>query len=127
MLSSALCMDKDMTKTVLTARGIPNARWLAACREDRDDAALAGKIGTELGWPVFVKPARAGSSVGVSRAEGPEGLAAALDTTPDEFLVGAARNENEEWRSVAELLRKMDGKQLDLARSFLTWLTGQTL
>ncbi len=54
-------------------------------------------------------------------------LAAALDTTPDEFLVGAARNENEEWRSVAELLRKMDGKQLDLARSFLTWLTGQTL
>ena len=54
-------------------------------------------------------------------------IAAALDTTPDEFLVGAARNENEEWRSVAELLRKMDGKQLDLARSFLTWLTGQTL
>ena len=54
-------------------------------------------------------------------------LAAALDTTPDEFLVGAARNENEVWRSVAELLRKMDGKQLDLARSFLTWLTGQTL
>ena len=54
-------------------------------------------------------------------------LAAALDTTTDEFLVGAARNENEEWRSVAELLRKMDGKQLDLARSFLTWLTGQTL
>ena len=54
-------------------------------------------------------------------------LAIALDTTPDEFLVGAARNENEEWRSVAELLRKMDGKQLDLARSFLTWLTGQTL
>ena len=54
-------------------------------------------------------------------------LAAALDTTPDEFLVGAARNENEEWRSVAELLRKMDGKQLDLARSFRTWLTGQTL
>ena len=33
-----------------------------------------------MGWPVFVKPARAGSSVGVSRAEGPEGLAAALDT-----------------------------------------------
>ena len=54
-------------------------------------------------------------------------LAAALDTTPDEFLVGAARNENEEWWSVGELLRKLDGKQLDLARSFLTWLTGQTL
>lgn len=54
-------------------------------------------------------------------------LAVALDTTPDEFLVGAARHENEEWRSVAELLRMMDKKQLDLARSFLTWLTGQDL
>lgn len=54
-------------------------------------------------------------------------LAAALDTTPDEFLVGAARHENEEWRSVAELLRMMDKKQLDLARSFLTWLAGQDL
>lgn len=54
-------------------------------------------------------------------------LANALDTTPDEFLVGAARHENEEWRSVAELLRMMDKKQLDLARSFLTWLAGQDL
>ena len=50
-------------------------------------------------------------------------LAIALDTTPDEFLVGTARREGERWRNVAERLRAMDDKQLDLAESFLTWLS----
>ena len=50
-------------------------------------------------------------------------LAIALDTTPDEFLVGTARREGERWRNVAEQLRAMDDKQLDLAESFLTWLS----
>lgn len=54
-------------------------------------------------------------------------LAIALETTPDEFLVGTARHEDEAWKNVAELLRTMDEKQLDLARSFLTWLSGQKL
>lgn len=50
-------------------------------------------------------------------------IALALETTPDEFLVGAARHRDEEWKSVAGLLQGMNEKQLDLARSFLTWLT----
>lgn len=54
-------------------------------------------------------------------------LALALDTTPDEFLVGTARDTGEKWREVAELLRDMDEKQLDLAGSFLVWLKQQTL
>ena len=54
-------------------------------------------------------------------------LAIALETTPDEFLVGAARHEGEEWRSVAELLRPLDEKQLRLARSLLLWLSEQKL
>ena len=54
-------------------------------------------------------------------------LALALDTTPDEFLVGAARHGGEEWKDVAELLRGMNERQLDLARSFLTWLSEQEL
>lgn len=49
-------------------------------------------------------------------------LAIALDTTPDAFLVGAARREDERWKAVAERLRTMDSRQLDLAESFLTWL-----
>ena len=55
-------------------------------------------------------------------------LALALDTTPDEFLVGTARPEGEDaWKAVAELLRGMSDRQLDLARSFLLWLGDQTL
>lgn len=54
-------------------------------------------------------------------------LAIALETTPDEFLVGTARREGEAWCNVAELLRGTDGKQLALAKSFLTWLSEQTL
>ncbi len=78
--ASAVCMDKALTKTILTASGIPNARWLCVTQEDRDEEALATAVTRDLGWPVFVKPACAGSSVGVSRAEDPDGLAAALDT-----------------------------------------------
>ena len=54
-------------------------------------------------------------------------LALALDTTPDEFLVGTARQGEEGWKDIAELLRPMKGKQLDLAKNFLTWLREQDL
>ncbi len=52
-------------------------------------------------------------------------LALALDTTPDEFLTGSVRHQEEEWKDVAELMRSMDSKQLFLAKSFLTWLAEQ--
>lgn len=45
-------------------------------------------------------------------------LAIALDTTPDEFLVGTARRE-EGWREVAELLRPLNEKQLKLAGAII--------
>ena len=54
-------------------------------------------------------------------------LALALDTTPDAFLTGSIRYDSDEWRDVAELMRNMNTKQLSLARSFLTWLSQQTL
>lgn len=54
-------------------------------------------------------------------------LAIALETTPDEFLVGAVKYTKDEgsWRGVAELLRDMDEKQLEMAKSFLLWLKEQ--
>lgn len=52
-------------------------------------------------------------------------LAAALKTTPDEFLTGTARHGDEEWLDVAELLRGMSGKKLELARGLLRWLLEQ--
>lgn len=55
-------------------------------------------------------------------------LAIALDTTPDEFLVGTARREDgEEWKSVAEELRTLAPKQLKLTRNFIRWVAEQEL
>ena len=54
-------------------------------------------------------------------------LALALDTTPDEFLTGSIRYEDDEWRNVAELMRGMSPGKLSLAKSFLTWLSEQNL
>lgn len=54
-------------------------------------------------------------------------LAIALDTTPDEFLVGTLQNNDDEWKNVSEQLRNMTPKQLSLASSFLTWLSEQNL
>lgn len=71
VLASAVAMDKAMAKQVLGAAGLPQARSLAF----REGSAV--DVG-DLGWPVFVKPANMGSSVGVSKVHGPDPLDAAL-------------------------------------------------
>jgi D-alanine-D-alanine ligase len=58
--ASALCMDKDLFKAVLRDRGIPVAR--------NATVRLGDEIDNPFGYPVFVKPARLGSSVGISKA-----------------------------------------------------------
>jgi len=81
VLASALGMDKHFTKTVLEAAGIPVAPWVTLTERewDADRELWARRIGA-LGYPQFVKPARAGSSVGVSRVTEEAGLEAALAT-----------------------------------------------
>lgn len=54
-------------------------------------------------------------------------LAIALETTPDEFLVGSVREHDEGWKDVAEKLRTLDEKQLKLADHFITWVAGEKL
>ena len=54
-------------------------------------------------------------------------LAAALDTTPDEFLVGTARFAGEEWKNVAEKLRLLSEKQLKLAAQLIDVAARQDL
>ena len=54
-------------------------------------------------------------------------LAIALDTTPDEFLVGTARYPDEAWRSVADGLRELNPKQLELVRDFIAWVARHEL
>lgn len=81
VLASAIGMDKHFTKTVLQAAGVPVAPWVTLTAADRsgDQDFLRRRIAA-LGYPVFVKPARAGSSVGVSKVADPEALDHALDT-----------------------------------------------
>ena len=88
VLGSALNMDKATAKVVAQAAGIPVCRWLSARDSELDDAFIA-RVGTELGWPVFVKPSNMGSSVGVSRADDPDALRAALAEAAryDEWVV----------------------------------------
>ncbi|GAA3869866.1 D-alanine--D-alanine ligase family protein [Leifsonia kafniensis] len=81
VLASALGMDKHFTKTVLMQAGVPVAPWRTITADAHaSDPALAERALAELGLPAFVKPARAGSSVGVSKVSTPSQLEAALAT-----------------------------------------------
>ena len=78
--ASAVAMDKTLTKLVMDNAGIPQAQWLLVRSN-----ALKGQIKTVIdsvekrfSYPVFVKPAGTGSSVGVSKASDAEALEAAL-------------------------------------------------
>ncbi|QUQ69309.1 D-alanine--(R)-lactate ligase [Kutzneria sp. CA-103260] len=71
--SSALCMDKSLTYRVVSAAGIPTPNFQIVLPDDTVDADL-------LNYPVFVKPARSGSSYGVTKVSGKQELAEALET-----------------------------------------------
>jgi D-alanine-D-alanine ligase len=99
VLSSALSMDKEYMKLVFTARGLPVGRYVVLRPQDWPDASeadpesgpgpdeeLAGHPErkrvldeiADLGWPLFVKPARGGSSIGTSKAHDLAGLRASI-------------------------------------------------
>lgn len=81
VLASAVCMDKALANTVMDAAGVPHCRWTSAIRADveTDRAAVLDRAEQMLGYPIFVKPANAGSSVGISKAADRAALDAALD------------------------------------------------
>ena len=78
--ASAIGMDKDLMKRAMWAAGLPVGRWTAIEPRDWDrDAAGCAERVAELGYPVFVKPARGGSSIGISRVDAPDHLAEAVE------------------------------------------------
>ncbi|WP_369375231.1 D-alanine--D-alanine ligase family protein [Promicromonospora sp. Populi] len=80
VLASAVGMDKHFMKMVFAAQGLPIGTYAVIKPgdwDDRRDAVLAAV--EQLGLPVFVKPARAGSSLGISRVDSLDDLAAAVD------------------------------------------------
>ena len=80
VLASAVCMDKAVANALFDAAGIPHTKWLSACRweiESDLDGVCDGAI-AKLGWPIFVKPANAGSSVGITKAHNRDELKQAI-------------------------------------------------
>jgi D-alanine-D-alanine ligase len=77
MTSSSICMDKIATKEILMTHGITVAPY--EVHRKGGDIPDFNQLSMRLGSPMFVKPARAGSSVGVSKVYSDEELIAALD------------------------------------------------
>ena len=87
VFASAAGMDKEYMKLILSARGLPVGPYVVV--RDRDWRSASGSGAgerkrildeiAELGWPVFVKPARGGSSIGISRVAAADDLDEAIE------------------------------------------------
>lgn len=79
--ASAICMDKAFTNAMADFYGIPQAKWVAFDKHaySGDKTALLENAAEKLGFPIFVKPANAGSSVGVGKAKNIGELAKACE------------------------------------------------
>jgi D-alanine-D-alanine ligase len=88
VLASALCMDKVKAKEILTVHQLPQVPYVAL-RDIEVERALEAVAQRGLAFPVFVKPANMGSSVGVSKVHDASELAEAarLAATYDEWIV----------------------------------------
>jgi D-alanine-D-alanine ligase len=100
MTSSAICMDKIATKEILSGFGIKIAPYEA--HHEGDELPDFNHLSMKLGIPMFVKPARAGSSVGVSKVHSEAEFARAIEE--------AHRHDN-----VALIERGIVGRELEVA------------
>jgi D-alanine-D-alanine ligase len=80
VLASAVGMDKAVMKTLFTARGLPVCPYRVFLRRDweANAARIAADLEKALKYPMFVKPANLGSSVGISKAKDAAGLREAI-------------------------------------------------
>ena len=81
VLASAVSMDKVFTKLIAKSVRIPQAKYLWVYKYDLTEKRekIMDQVEKKLGYPCFVKPSNAGSSVGISKAKNRDQLSAALD------------------------------------------------
>jgi D-alanine-D-alanine ligase len=78
VMASSIAMDKTMTKRVWLAEGLPTPRYVLVRREELNTVSLSDLV-SSLGLPMIVKPAREGSSIGVTKVTQVQDLLAALN------------------------------------------------
>lgn len=103
ILGSAVSMDKAMAKTVAAQAGIPQGEWIdyrAGCGESPEQ--LADRAAATLTFPIFVKPANMGSSVGITKVAEAAGLPSAI-------------NEALQYDEVLVLESGIDGREIEVA------------
>ncbi len=85
VLASAVGMDKAVMKRLFAAHGLPTCAWVVVLRRRvlAEPDAVADEVADRLGFPVFVKPANLGSSVGISKARTHDELVEALKLAAD--------------------------------------------
>ena len=101
VLSSALCMDKIKSKELLSAHNIPQVPWISFHVGELDSATRRIEL-SDLAFPLFVKPANMGSSIGVSKV--------ISQTELDEAITKAS--EFDDWLIVEEASR---GREIEVA------------
>jgi D-alanine-D-alanine ligase len=81
VLASSVGMDKAVSKLVFAAKKLPMANYLVVLRDSwtTNPAPISAAVEAELGYPVFVKPANLGSSVGISKVKTAADLKTAVD------------------------------------------------
>lgn len=134
VLCSALCMDKDMTHRLAAASGVkvPASHLFTRADAARENGAAVKSRGRELGYPLFVKPLRAGSSFGITKVMQEEDLEQAvaeafrhdsyvlLEKMIDGFEVGCAVLGDEEL-TVGEV------DEIELSQGFFDYTEKYTL
>ena len=80
VLASAACMDKAVANTIMDAYHVPHCHWCSAVRAEAETqrSALLTRVENRLPYPIFVKPANAGSSVGITKAHDRDELKQAI-------------------------------------------------
>lgn len=76
--SSAVCMDKSLTKLVAATAGVAQADWICVTSRDFETSDVIAEVEKKFSYPVFVKPTGTGSSVGAAKATDRESLKATL-------------------------------------------------
>ncbi len=103
-ISSAMCMDKAVTNMVADVEKIPQAKWLSVTESDflADKEGFAEKCISRLSLPCFIKPANAGSSVGIGKAK-----------TKEDIINAALIAFREDRKIVAE--QNIEGREIECA------------